>query len=62
MFVDTADGECVDAHYGLGGGTSATRELDIRVYIFFRIRGNWTQFVLEPNFETYSNSKYPIFN
>ena len=38
MFVDTADGECVDAHYGLGGGTSATRELDIRVYIFFRIR------------------------
>ena len=38
MFVVTADGECVDAHYGLGGGTSATRELDIRVYIFFRIR------------------------
>ena len=38
MYVDTADGECVDAHYGLGGGTSSTRELDIRVYIFFRIR------------------------
>ena len=38
MVVDTTDGECVGAHYGLGGGTSSTRALDIRVYIFFRIR------------------------
>merc|ERR1739844_212823 len=34
MYVDTTDGECVDAHYGLGGGTSATRALDIRVSQF----------------------------
>merc|ERR1711953_462465 len=34
MFVDTVDGECVDAHYGLGGGTSSTRALDIRVSQF----------------------------
>ena len=31
IYVDTADSECVDVHYGIGGGTSATRELDIRV-------------------------------
>ena len=31
MYVDTTDSECVDVHYGIGGGTSATRELDIRV-------------------------------
>merc|ERR1711953_305577 len=34
MYVDTTDGECVDAHYGLGGGTSSTRALDIRVSQF----------------------------
>jgi len=34
MYVDTADGECVDVHYGIGGGTSSTRELDIRVSQF----------------------------
>jgi len=34
LYVDTSDGECVDAHYGIGGGTSATRELDIRVSQF----------------------------
>merc|ERR1712141_756647 len=34
MVVDTTDGECVDAHYGLGGGTSSTRALDIRVSQF----------------------------
>ena len=34
--MDTAAGECVDVHYDIGGGTSATRELDIRVYFF-----NW---------------------
>merc|ERR1712020_866539 len=28
------DSECVDVHYGVGGGTSATRELDIRVSQF----------------------------
>jgi len=31
MYVDTSDSDCVDVHYGIGGGTSATRELDIRV-------------------------------
>merc|ERR1711936_406603 len=34
IYVDTADSECVDVHYGIGGGTSATRELDIRVSQF----------------------------
>ena len=35
MYVDTSDGDCVDVHYGIGGGTSATRELDIRVCNLF---------------------------
>jgi len=34
FYVDTSDSECVDVHYGIGGGTSATRELDIRVSQF----------------------------
>jgi hypothetical protein len=34
MYVDTTESECVDVHYGVGGGTSATRELDIRVSQF----------------------------
>lgn len=34
MYVDTSDGDCVDVHYGIGGGTSATREMDIRVSQF----------------------------
>ena len=35
MYVDSSDSECVDVHYGIGGGTSSTRELDIRVHVFF---------------------------
>lgn len=31
IYVDTAESECVDVHYGVGGGSSSTRELDIRV-------------------------------
>ena len=31
MYVETTDSECVDVHYGVGGGSSSTRELDIRV-------------------------------
>lgn len=34
MYVDTSYGDCVDVHYGIGGGTSATREMDIRVSQF----------------------------
>lgn len=34
MYVDTTGSDCVDVHYGIGGGTSATRELDIRVSQF----------------------------
>lgn len=34
IYVDTSDGDCVDVHYGIGGGTSATREMDIRVSQF----------------------------
>ena len=37
MFVETTDSDCVDVHYGIGGGTSSTRELDIRVQILVRI-------------------------
>jgi len=31
IFVDTTASECIDVHYEIGGGTSSTRELDIRV-------------------------------
>ena len=41
MYVDTADGECVDVHYGIGGGTSSTRELDIRVCLKHIYDRNW---------------------
>lgn len=34
MFVETSDSNCIDVHYGIGGGTSSTRELDIRVSQF----------------------------
>jgi len=34
LYVDTSNSECVDVHYGIGGGTSSTRELDIRVSQF----------------------------
>lgn len=37
MFVETSDSNCIDVHYGIGGGTSSTRELDIRVHTFIRI-------------------------
>ena len=37
MFIETSDSNCIDVHYGIGGGTSSTRELDIRVHKLLRI-------------------------
>jgi len=34
MYVDTTESDCVDVHYGVGAGSSDTRELDIRVSQF----------------------------